>query len=116
MSTCVCVQRSPCRHQETFHERADRVGCVSSLRVGVEGVCWRPGEFIPEDVESCTWPHVDVRVYVCQAAPSLLALMGLRVEGLVPAVVLPLLLTMVPTTTIIRPPSVTIATCRRDAV
>lgn len=34
-------------------------------------------------------------VCVCQTVPSLLALMGIRFEGLIPAIVLPLLLTMV---------------------
>lgn len=33
--------------------------------------------------------------FVCQTVPSLLALMGIRFEGLIPAIMLPLMLTMV---------------------
>lgn len=53
-------------------------------------------------------PPLSVCVCVCvfQSTPTLLALMGLRCEGLVPAIVLPLLLTMV-TLTYTQNPSAT---------
>lgn len=93
--------------QETFHQCSGGVRPVATLCVGVARVYRAQGEChgrVGGQSHHPVWlPPLSVCVF--QTTPTLLALMGIRYEGLVSAIVLPLLLTMV--TLIYTPPELT---------
>lgn len=100
----LCLQGSSYSDQETFHQRAGGVRLVAALCVGMarvyrdQGKCqdhglWCHGH-VGGQLNHPIWlPPLSVCVF--QTTPTLLALMGIRYEGLFSAIMLPLLLTMV---------------------
>lgn len=123
VSPCLCAwdnllcmfprpQGPSCCHKETLHQRPDCVRSVAPVCVGMERICRCHGESWITPLLHCAvlqYLRMNVLCYVvshrclinllfscvCQNGPSLLVLMGIRFEGLIPAIILPLLLTMV---------------------
>lgn len=104
-----CRQGPSCCHKETLHQRPDCVRSVAPVCVGMERICRRRGElrsWITLLLHCAVFQYLRMNIlcyvvsqflfsFVCQNGPSLLVLMGIRFEGLIPAIILPLLLTMV---------------------
>lgn len=107
MLSVPCPQGSSHSDQETFHQCSGGVRPVATLCVGVARVYRAQGECrdcVGGQSHHPVWlPPLSVCVF--QTTPTLLALMGIRYEGLISAIVLPLLLTMV--TLIYTPPELT---------
>lgn len=120
----VSLQGSSHSYKATLHQCVDRVWPVTSLCVDMERIHRCQGEsmlqclqhlchhfllmpevwtYLFDNIHSVKlWyshcmSNLTFHLFLClyQTGPSLLALMGMRFEGLIPAIILPLLLTMV---------------------